>query len=94
MPVGENDDLPVVADLEELLDPAVQEPDLRFAGDDPVAVELEAQSQGTVHGGVVRSQVEHDVVGVGGLVGVVESAGRCADAGGEPRLPPLVTRRS
>ena len=31
VPVGEHDDLPVVADLEELLDAAVQEPDLRLA---------------------------------------------------------------
>ena len=61
VPVGQHDDLPVVADLEELLDAAVHVADDRLARDDPLTVERQPQAQHTVGRGVLRTDVEHHV---------------------------------
>ena len=63
VPVGEHDDLPVVADLEQLLDAAVHVADDRLAVDDPLAVEGEPQPEHAVGGGVLRADVEDHVLG-------------------------------
>ena len=59
--VGEHDDLPVVARLEELLRAAVHIADDRLRVLDPLAVEDEAQPQHAVRGRVLGADVEHHV---------------------------------
>ena len=61
VPVGQHDDLPVVADLEELLGAAVHVADDRARRDDPLAVEVSAQPQHAVRRRVLRADVEHHV---------------------------------
>ena len=63
VPVGQHDDLPVVAHLEELLGAAVHVADDRLGGQDALAVEGEPQPQHPVRGGVLRADVEHHVLG-------------------------------
>ena len=64
VPVGQHDDLPVVAHLEQLLGAAVHVADDRLAGDHPLAVEGELEPQHAVRGRVLRPDVEHHVGGV------------------------------
>ena len=61
VPVGQHDDLPVVAHLEQLLRAPVHVTDDRLAGDHPLAVEHQLQPQHTVRGRVLRADVEHHV---------------------------------
>jgi hypothetical protein len=64
VPVGQHDDLPVVAHLEQLLGPAVHVADDRLAGHHPFAVEGQLEAQHTVGGRVLGPDVEHHVGGV------------------------------
>ena len=59
--VGEHDDLPVVADLEELLRATVHVADDRLGLHDALAVEGEAQPEHAVGRRVLRADVEHHV---------------------------------
>jgi hypothetical protein len=61
VPVRQHDDLPVVADLEQLLRAAVHVPDDRLAGDDPLAVQGDPQPQHAVRRRVLRADVQHHV---------------------------------
>ena len=63
VPVGQHDDLAVVADLEELLGAAVHVADDRLGLQDALAVEDEPQPQHAVRRGVLRADVEHHVRG-------------------------------
>ena len=63
VPVGQHDDLPVVAHLEQLLGAAVHVADDRLRGHDALAVEHEPQPQHAVRGRVLRPDVEHHVLG-------------------------------
>ena len=56
--VREHQQLPVVACLEQLLGPAVQEAHHRLAGDDALTLDAEPELQRAVRGGVVGSEVE------------------------------------
>ena len=85
VPVGQHDDLPVVADLEELLGAAVHVADDRLARRRSLAVEGQPQPQHAVGGRVLRADVEHHVGGG-------ELARTRADADGRlpaSRLPSL-----
>ena len=59
--VGEHDDLPVVARLEELLGAAVHVADDRLGVLDALTVEDEPQPEHAVRGGVLRADVQHHV---------------------------------
>ncbi len=61
--VGEDDDLAVVADLEQLLGATVHVADDRLGGDDALAVEDDLQAQDAVRGGVLRADVEDHLGG-------------------------------
>ncbi len=61
MPVGQHEDLAVVAHLEELLGAAVHVADDRLGADDPLAVDDDPQPQHAVGGRVLRADVEHHV---------------------------------
>src|SRR5437868_11353328 len=61
MPVGQHDDLAIVAHLEELFGAPVHIADDGFGGDDPLPVEDQLQPQHTVGGRVLRTDVEHHV---------------------------------
>ena len=63
MPVGEHDDLAVVAHLEQLLDAAVHVADDGLAGDDPFAVERQPEPQHAVGRRMLRTDVEDHVLG-------------------------------
>ncbi len=63
VPVRQHDDLPVVADLEQLLRAAVHVADDRLAVDDPLAVQGQPQPEHAVGGRVLRADVEHHVGG-------------------------------
>ena len=63
VPVGQHDDLPVVADLEQLLGTAVHVADDRLARHDPFTVERQPQAQDAVRGRVLGADVEHHVGG-------------------------------
>jgi hypothetical protein len=63
VPVGEHEDLPVVAHLEQLLGAAVHVADDGLGLDDPLAVEPQAQPQHAVGRRVLRADVEHHVGG-------------------------------
>ncbi len=69
--VGDDHVLVVIQVLAELLEPAVQIADVRRAGDDAFAVELEDEVERGVGGGVLWAEVEGPEVGVevGGLKG-------------------------
>jgi hypothetical protein len=56
VPVGQHHQLPVVADLEQLLGAAVQEADDRLGGGDPAVLHGERHLQHPVRGGVVRPE--------------------------------------
>ncbi len=83
VPVGQHDDLPVVADLEELLGAAVHVADDRLAGDHPLAVEDQLQPQHAVGGGVLRADVQHHV---GAELRVVAAVGDQAGSGADGQL--------
>ena len=70
MSVGQDDDLPVVADFEEFFHPAVHVADDRLAFDDALAVEGEPQSKDSVGGGMLWADIEHHV-------GCCETASQC-----------------
>ncbi len=61
VPVREDGDLPVVADLEELLGPAVHVADDRLGGDDALAVEDDLEPEHPVRRRVLRTDVEDHV---------------------------------
>ena len=63
VPVGQHDDLAVVADLEQLLGAAVHVADDRLGRHDPLAVDDDPQPQHAVGGRVLRTDVEHHVGG-------------------------------
>ena len=63
VPVGQHDDLAVVADLEELLGAAVHVADDRLGRDDPLAVDDQLEPQDAVRRRVLRPDVEHHVGG-------------------------------
>ena len=92
VPVGQHDDLPVVADLEQLLGAAVHVADDRLGRDDPLAVEDDAQPQHAVRRRVLRADVEHHVGGrePAGAEPDVERA--LAGLGGHAVSLPHVTR--
>ena len=64
MPVGQDDDLPVVAGLEEFLGPAVHIADDRVGRHDPVALQGQPQPQHPVPGRVTGAQVDQQVAAV------------------------------
>ena len=61
VPVGQHDDLPVVADLEQLLRAPVHVPDDGFGADQPFAVEDQLEAEHPVRRRVLRPDVEHHV---------------------------------
>ena len=61
VPVGQDGDLPVVADLEQLLGATVHVADDRLGRDDPLAVEDDLQAQDAVRGRVLGADVEDHV---------------------------------
>src|SRR5947209_3044326 len=61
MPVGQNDDLAVVANLEELLGASVHVADDRLSRDDPLAVQPKDEAQHPMRRRVLRPDVEHHV---------------------------------
>ena len=63
-PVGEQDDLRPVAALAQLLDPAVQVADHHVGADDPLAVQAQHDPQHAVRARVLRTHVDHQLVGV------------------------------
>ena len=63
VPVGQHDDLPVVAHLEQLLRAAVHVADDRLGADDALAVDHDPQPQDAVGRRVLRADVEHHVRG-------------------------------
>ena len=61
VPVGQHEDLAVVAHLEELLGAAVHVADDRLGAEHPLAVEVEPEPEHPVRGRVLRADVEHHV---------------------------------
>ena len=85
VPVGEHDDLAVVADLEELLDAAVHVADDRLAVDDPLAVEGQPQPEDAVGGRMLRADVEDHVLGREATRLPAAALVPCRGTGGEAR---------
>ena len=81
VPVGQHDDLPVVADLEQLLGAAVHVADDRLGRDDALAVEHQPQPQHAVRRGMLRADVEDHLLGRKTVVHA-QLTGAGADAGG------------
>ena len=57
-PVGQRDRLLIVLNFEFLFDAGVQEADVRLAGDDVLAIQLQQQTQHAVRGRVLRPHVQ------------------------------------
>ena len=64
MPIGQDDDLPVVAGFEQLLSAPVHVADYRRRGDDELAIERQNQPQHAVRRRVLRADVQHHLFGV------------------------------
>jgi hypothetical protein len=69
VPVGEHDDLPVVARLEELLGAAVHVPDDRLAAHHLLAVQDELEPQHAVGRRMLGADIEHHVAGLEACAG-------------------------